>query len=231
MDVRVCQHVPAEGPAAVADWALARGHDLAVTRLDRGEHLPEPCGPDLLVVLGGPMGVDDVQAHSWLRSERALISDVLGDGGAVVGICLGAQQLASTLGAPVRAHDHQMIGWHPVRATPAADDTLFAVLPESYPAFHWHGDRFGLPESATHTARSEGCRTQAFVAREGRAVGLQFHLEATPDSVETLVEAYGVPEGGPWVQDRETILAEDAPYDELRSSLFALLDEVAARAR
>lgn len=227
MDVRVCQHVPFEGPGAITDWALDRGHDVAVTRLDRGESLPAPDGADLYVVLGGPMSVDDVEEYPWLGAERDFIRHALAADRAVLGVCLGAQQLARALGAAVQTHDHTEIGWFPVEATGVASDTVFGALPETYPAFHWHGDRFAVPDGATLTATSEGCPTQAFVARDGRAVGIQFHLEATPESVRTLVDAAGVPESGPWVQDRDAVLDEDAPYDALRDCLYQLLDEIA----
>ncbi len=229
MDVHVLQHVPFEGPAAIADWARERGHGLRVTRLDRGEDLPGPDADTLLVVMGGPMGVGDAEEYPWLPDERALLRDHLDAGGTVFGVCLGAQQLAAALGADVAPLGHQEIGWFPVEATDEARETVFEALPETYPAFHWHGDRFAVPDGATLTASSDGCDNQAFVAREGRAVGVQFHLEATPESVETLVDAAGVPAQDSWVQDCESLLDPDAPYDNLRHTLYSLLDELASR--
>ena len=115
-------------------------------------------------------------------------------------------------------------------ATDAASETVFGVLPETYPVLHWHGDRFAVPEGATLTATSEACRPQAFVGADGRALGLQFHLEATPESVQTLVEATETLPAGEWVQSREQLLADDAPYDQLREALFGLLDVFVADA-
>ncbi len=225
MDCHALQHVSFEGPAAVADWAAERDHAFETTRLDRGESLPDPADFDLLVVMGGPMGVGDVSEHSWLPAERGLITDALAADRTVLGICLGAQQVAAALGAEVTPHEHREIGWYTVEATSAATETAFDALPERYPAFHWHGDTFSLPADATLTATSEACRNQAFVAADGRAVGLQFHLEATWESVHELVAAGEVPEG-PWVQSREELLADDAPYGVLRSNLYDLLDRL-----
>lgn len=227
MDVHVLQHVSFEGPAAIADWALDRGHDLRTTQVSRGDRLPDPATFDLLVVLGGPMSVGDDGEHPWLAAERESITTALAADRQVLGICLGAQQLAAALGAEVVPHDHTEIGWYPVSATAAAADTAFGALPAQYPALHWHGDSFELPEDATLTATSEACRNQAFVAAEGRAVGLQFHLEATPASVDALVDAGGVPDG-PWVQSREELLARTAPYEALQDTLYTLLDRLVA---
>ncbi|MHB9287283.1 type 1 glutamine amidotransferase [Halobacteriales archaeon Cl-PHB] len=227
MDCHVCQHVPYEGPAAVDDWAAERGHPLEVTRLDHGESLPAPGDVDLLLVMGGPMGVGDGEDYPWLAAERDLIREVLEADRAVLGICLGAQQLAAALGAEVTGADHREVGWYDVQATDDAPATVFDALPDSYPAFHWHGDTFAIPEGATLTATSTACENQAFVASEGRALGLQFHLEATWESVHELVAGSEIPVGR-WVQSREQILAEDAPYGELRENLYALLDRFVA---
>jgi GMP synthase-like glutamine amidotransferase len=228
MQIHSLQHVPFEGPAAIVDWARERGHDHTGTQLFDDDQLPAPDAVDLLVVLGGPMGVGD--EYPWLATERTLIRETLKAGGSVVGICLGAQQLAAALGSEVQTHEATEIGWFPVEATDAASETVFGVLPETYPVFHWHGDRFAVPEGATLTATSEACRQQAFVGADGRALGLQFHLEATPESVRALVEATETLPAGEWVQSREQLLADDAPYDQLREALFELLDAFVADA-
>jgi len=95
----------------------------------------------------------------------------------VLGICLGAQLLAYTLGGGVRAVDPWEIGWYELEPSHlAAADPLFCALPEPHPVFQWHGYTFDLPQGALHLARSATCENQAF--RYGRhAYGLQFHLE------------------------------------------------------
>jgi GMP synthase-like glutamine amidotransferase len=225
MDIEYIQHVPFEGPAAIADWARDRGHALSGAHVHDGDPLPDPEGADAFVVLGGPMGVGDADEYPWLPDERALVRDALDAGARVVGVCLGAQQLAAALGAEVTPHEESEIGWFPVAATDAAAQTCFGVLPEAYPVLHWHGDRFAVPDDAVLTATSEGCPTQAFVAADGRALGLQFHLEATPESVRTLVDATETLPEGRWVQSRPELLDESAPYDQLHDALYALFDE------
>jgi GMP synthase-like glutamine amidotransferase len=226
MQIQYLQHVPFEGPGALREWAGTRGHDFAGTLLFEGEPLPDAGAVDMLVVLGGPMGVGDDEP--WLRAERELLREVLATGGQVVGVCLGAQQLAAALGADVQAHDRPEVGWFPVEATDAATETCFGALPDEYPVLHWHGDRFAVPAAATLTATSEACRTQAFVGADGRALGLQFHLEATPESVQRLVDATDELPAGAWVQSREQLLDAGAPYERLHENLFALLDAFVA---
>jgi len=228
MQMQYLQHVPFEGPGALREWASTRGHEFAGTLLFEGDPLPGADAVDLLVVLGGPMGVGDDEAHPWLRTERAVIREVLAAGGQVVGVCLGAQQLAAALGTDVQPHDRSEIGWFPVEATDAAAETCFRVLPAEYPVLHWHGDRFAVPADATLTATSEACQNQAFVGADGRALGLQFHLEATPESVQRLVDATGELPEGAWVQSREQLLDAGAPYEQLHENLFALLDAFVA---
>lgn len=227
MDVHYLQHVPFEGPAGLRAWADSRGHTLSGTRIDEGEDFPTVEEMDALVVLGGPMGVGD--DYPWLAAERDRIVEALDAGVPVVGVCLGAQQLAAALGADVWAHEESEIGWFPVEATDAAEGTCFEGLPAEYPVLHWHGDTFALPEGATLTATGPACRNQAFVTGDGLGLGLQFHLEATPESVATLVEATETLPEGEWVQSRSALLAEDAPYEQLHEALCTLLDSFFTR--
>ena len=98
MDVCCLQHAPYEGPGEIQAWALAHGHDFRITRL-RDEPLPNVQEFDLLVVMGGPMGVHDVADYPWLLPEKRLIGQCLADGKFVLGVCLGSQILAEVLGA------------------------------------------------------------------------------------------------------------------------------------
>lgn len=222
MDVHVCQHVPHEGPGAIADWADARGHDLRIVRLDRGEELPDPDDVSLLVVMGGPMGVYDTDEFPFLAEERGLIRTVHEEA-PVLGVCLGAQQLAAALGAPVGPHGDAEIGWFPVEATEdgVAPESPLAALGETYEPLHWHGDSFALPDDATLLATSEACHTQAF-AVDG-SLGLQYHLEVTPSDVARFLEASDDLPEGPWIQSPGRIRAGGA-YERLHEGLFDALD-------
>ncbi len=247
MRVHYLQHVAFEGPAAIGGWVKTRGHSLTGTELFREpstantsvapEHpqsFPALDDIDVLVVLGGPMGVYDYADHPWLQSEKAFILAAIIGGKALLGICLGAQLIADVLGGPVTRNTHPEIGWHPVELTPAGrTDPLFAGFPADFTALHWHGDTFAIPPGATHAAGSAACTNQAFSLDGGRVVGLQFHLEETSASLAVLVEhasaqldAAGTE---PWVASQEELLTADAPYDTCRALLFKLLDRMAAR--
>jgi len=224
--VHYLQHVPYEPPAAIADWTRERGHELTGTRLYDDEPLPEPDEFDLLVVMGGPMGVYDDDSYPHLVDERELIRTVHENDTPVLGVCLGAQLLAAALGADVYPHERSEIGWFPVEATDAAADSPLATLGDRYEALHWHGDTYDLPEGAAQLARTEACEQQAFAA--GNSLGLQFHLEATAESLGALVDAAGERGDGEYVQSEDELLDEDAPYEACREGLYAVLDELSA---
>ncbi|MBK5970023.1 MULTISPECIES: type 1 glutamine amidotransferase [Thiorhodovibrio] len=188
MRLHVLQHVPFEGPAMIADWAADRGHGIAVSHLYAGDPPPLLDEFDALVVMGGPMGVHDEAEHSWLRAEKACIENAIAAGLPMVGVCLGAQLIAQVLGARVSRNAEREIGWFPIELTAEAlADSACAGLPPRLDAFHWHGDRFDIPDGALHLARSEACEQQGFLY-QGRVLGLQCHLESTPSSVAALCQ-------------------------------------------
>lgn len=194
MRVHWLQHVPYEGLGHVGTWLAARRATVARTRLFAGDRLPAPDAVDLLIVLGGPMSVNDEAALPWLRDEKALLREVIAGGGAVLGICLGAQLIAAALGARVGPAREREVGWWPVRAVPpppAGKDPAGVArcpFPAETTCLHWHGETFELPPGALHLARSEGCEHQALQVGR-RVVGVQFHPEATPDWARTVLTA------------------------------------------
>lgn len=231
MRLQCLTHVPFEGPAGIADWARAQGHQLHVTPLYAGTVPPAPETYDWLVVMGGPMGVGDEAAYPWLVAEKQAIRVAIDVGRTVIGICLGAQLIAQVLGARVYCNPHPEIGWMPIELTPEAlESPLFGFLPPSLQVFHWHGDTFDLPRGAAHLARSGACAHQAFSYGD-RVLGLQFHLESTPASVRDLV-THGADEirPAPYVQDAERILmAGPGDYQTINGALFGILDRLAGR--
>ena len=176
MKIHVLQHVPSEDLAGMESWLLQRGHRITYTRMWTSDAVPEPDKVDCLIVMGGPMGAYEESTYPWLRTEKRWIERAITAGKPIVGICLGAQVLASVLGARVFPHRHKEIGWHPVVPTTAGLASSWMQFADGGPfmAFHWHGDTFDLPPGAVHLARSEACEHQAFSYGD-HVLGLQEH--------------------------------------------------------
>lgn len=226
MRVHVLEHHPMEGVGTIADWIVVRGHEITRTRWYEDPSLPEPDSFDLLIVMGGPMGVYDDDQHPWLVAEKAFLDRCIAADRWILGICLGAQLLADRLGGLVARNAWTEIGWWPVQRTlEAASDPVFSALSEHVDAFHWHGDTFAIPRHAIHAAYSAGCAAQAF--RKGRVMGLQFHLELSEESLRGLIGATDHFEG-PYVQTPEAFLAPADRFRMLRKTNFAFLDRIAS---
>ena len=182
------QHVPFEGIGYIETYARLNKFTVSGTRVFKRE--PFPCADDFdwLVIMGGPMSVYEDHLHSWIQDEKECIAQAIDRKKTVIGICLGAQMIASALGARVYPNACKEIGWFPVSLTPDARSVeAFGNVPESFMAFHWHGDTFDIPSGAIHCAGSEACANQAFVYQK-RVVGLQFHCESTGESIAALME-------------------------------------------
>lgn len=230
LSVQLLQHVAFEGPGSIETWVRERGHVLSRTELFSGAALPRATDLDWLVVMGGPMGVLDEAAYPWLSAERLLISEAIRREKTVVGICLGAQLIASVLGASVYPGAHKEIGWYPLYLTPEGkSDPAGAALGGTPTVFHWHGDTFEVPRGAVHLAYSEACRHQGF--RYGRRVlGLQFHLEMEAESLAGMIRhgAGELSEPGKGIQPVNELAGRPEWISDNRARLFQLLDDLAA---
>ena len=181
----VFQHVAAEPLGTLDPLIRRRGHRIRFANFEREpDAVPSVDRYRGLIVLGGPMNVEDREHRRHLLTEMRAIERMLELGRPVLGICLGAQLLAHVLGAPVRRHHQAEIGWYPLHTTDAGrSDTVLSPLGESAPVFQWHRYSFDVPASATHLARTDGCEPQAF--RYGdNAYGFQFHLEMDQPLIE-----------------------------------------------
>ena len=173
----VLQHVAWEGPGLIASEARERGLFIDVRRLDQGDSIPNPDRVKGLVVMGGPMGVYETDKYPYLAEECGLIRELAHRNRPVLGVCLGAQLLASSLGAKVFPGRQAEVGYGTVVLTPEGkQDSLFESVEDPVPVFHWHGDTFDLPEGAVLLASSREYPHQAF-RFGGCAYGLQFHIE------------------------------------------------------
>ncbi|MGE4292562.1 MAG: type 1 glutamine amidotransferase [Desulfovibrio sp.] len=227
MKIKALMHVPFEGPAAIADWAHEAGHELEEVHLFSGAALPRPEDFDLLVCMGGPMGAADDEEYPFLPLERELLAETVRQGKPVLGICLGAQLLSLALGGELSRNRQPEIGLFPVQLSDAARELdLFKGFPDSFDALHWHGDTFSIPRGATLAASSVACAHQAFVHGKN-AVGLQFHIEATPASLESLIAHCGdeLVEGD-FVQSAETLRAPAPELAAMNPLHFGLLDRL-----
>lgn len=221
MRIHCLQHVSFEPAGRIGAWAGERGHEFAVTRLFAGEPLPELPTLDALVVMGGPMGVHDESEHPWMRGEKHLVAAALEAGRPLLGVCLGAQMIAHVSGARVHRNRFQEIGWFPVEATDPGAERL--ALPRRFDAFHWHGDAYQLPTGAVNLARTDACEQQMFMIGE-RVLGIQFHLEVTPDEIAAMLAAAGELPTGPYVQTAERMTRAGDACAESHRVLDAVLD-------
>ncbi len=230
MRVHAICHVPYEGPALIGEWAELQGHVLT-TSLAFTEEFPPAAELGMLVVMGGPMDADDEIASPWLSAEKAYVREAIDAGLPVLGVCLGAQILAEVLGGTVRRAEQPEIGWFPVGLTPhGCGEPLFAFWPAAFTAGHWHFDTFDLPDGVHPVLSSDRTENQAFVWGD-RVVGLQFHLEWTPEALSELAAATAddLPRGA-FVTDTETMIAEAPLYAGVATTLlFELLDGLAAK--
>ena len=240
----VLQHTPTEGPERVATLLAERGVACETLPLHGGVPVPDLIGRDqLLIVMGGPMGVGDAvdPRFPFLAREIELLRRLLARDAPVLGICLGSQLLAAAAGArvypnmrpgpdgkPVAARE---VGWGPIDLHNVNEPAL-AALPAQPLVVHWHGDTYDLPAGAVHLASTPTCRHQAF--RIGRAFGLQFHPELERETIAVWVRedadyvrgALG-PEGGARVlADTERHYTTARPiWDRLLGNILSLMQQ------
>jgi GMP synthase (glutamine-hydrolysing) len=177
------RHVAFEDIGLLAPLLAARGYDVryheaGVGRFDADTLL----APDLVVVLGGPIGVYEADAYPFIISEVTAIAARLNAGKPLLGICLGAQMMASALGARVAPGPVKEIGWAPLTLTSAGQSSVLVPL-ASVPVLHWHGDNCDLPSGCERLASTAACPVQAF-SRLPSQLALQFHIETDPAHLE-----------------------------------------------
>ncbi|MGB3865191.1 MAG: glutamine amidotransferase [Xanthobacteraceae bacterium] len=199
---------------ARAGWDVTT-FDAASADLDQ----PAIAGADLLIVLGGPIGVGDVADYPFLAREIALLEARLAGDRPTLGICLGSQLMAAALGARVYAGPAKEIGWAPLRLT--AEGAASCLAPLAAPGatvLHWHGDTFDLPAGAVRLASTEAYENQAFAFGKN-ALALQFHIEADPAGLEEWYVGHTV-----------ELAAAKIPIRALRTATAAVAPRLAAQA-
>lgn len=183
--VLVFQHVPYEILGTLDPMLRGAGYRIRYVNFGREPHAE----PDVekyqgLIILGGPMNADMTDVYPHLATEVRLIAKAMEKGIPILGICLGAQLIAKTLGAKVYKNSEKEIGWYDISLTSAGQtDGLVKHLGESKKIFEWHSDTFELPDGCVHLARGATCENQAFRCGEN-VYGFQFHMEVDQALVE-----------------------------------------------
>ncbi len=185
------RHVAFEDAGTLDDLLSARGYkleycDAGVDPIDAARLL----APDILIVLGGPIGVYETREYPFLEQEIESLRVRSAADRPTLGVCLGAQMIAAALGARVAPGPAKEIGYAPLDLTDAGSSSCLASL-EGVPVLHWHGDNLDLPEGCARLASTRACPTQAF-ARGPRMLGLQFHIETRSHSFEKWLIGHAV---------------------------------------
>ncbi len=185
------------GPLVASRGYGVRYHDAGVQPIDVETLL----APELLIVLGGPIGVYEAETYPFIADEVAAIAARLQADKPILGICLGAQMMAAALGARVAPGPVKEIGWAPLTLTADGQKSVLAPLGAA-PVLHWHGDNCELPAGCTSLASTPHCPVQAFM-RTPSQLALQFHLETEPARLESWLVGHTVELGKAGLDPRE----------------------------
>jgi GMP synthase (glutamine-hydrolysing) len=167
--------------------------------------------PDLLILLGGPLSVNDTADYPFLVPELALVRQCIREGKPVLGLCLGAQLIVRAQGGRVYPMGHKEIGWSSLTGTPRGQGhPLRHLLLGGLEVLHFHGETFDLPEGAELLASTELCANQAFCIG-ARVLGLQFHPEVTAQGLESW-----------WVGHTGELAAQNLSIPQLRAKSYEL---------
>lgn len=228
MKIVMFRHFSFDDPTMFVTWSNNAGHELIVHDPAQGIDQEWLHALDLLVILGGPMSVYQEEEYKWLSAEKEFVKQAIEMKKKVLGVCLGAQMIAEVLGASVMPNREKEIGWHRLYRNGEHHPWL-THIPEQFISFSWHGDTFTLPEGARPLIYSAACENQAFAYGE-HVMGLQFHLETTPDCIHEMLhnwshELIEVP----YIQNESEIRAGLAYSEQSKKLLWGILDQISRR--
>ena len=203
--ITILQHGEDEPAGAICDYLRELGLPFTVIRTWEGDDIPERV-PNQLIVLGGQMSVNDKDDYPFFLQEKTLIETAIAGNCTVLGVCLGAQMIASALGKPVYPGTQER-GWIRIHGCDAGTNTLF---PETFTIFHWHNETFDLPEGATLVATGDAVENQSFII--GSAVGVQFHPEVTKEIISDWTRDLPAREKAQLLKDSAKYLQENTRF-------------------
>jgi len=228
MRIHCFQHVPFETPATIAEWAMLHNHSISYTYFFKKTwFLPSLTDFDALLIMGGFMNVNEENFFPWLCDEKVFIKKAIDAGKKIIGICLGSQLIAVSLGCKVYKDKEKEIGFFPVTfSNEALHNPLFNHFTQSYTLFHWHGDTFDLPEEAIVLAFTTVCKHQAYLLNSN-ILGMQFHLEMNEETIEQMLLHDGdeLNEQGIYIQSVEEIRSRYTYLKQNREDIFVLLNK------
>lgn len=191
MSVLILKNIRTEGPGTIEEFLRGRNILYEIIELEN-ETIPDAAMFDTLVMLGGPMSVNESATYAYINKEEELVRDFIKKNKKILGVCLGAQIMAKALGAKVYKGPEPEIGWHDIELIDAGlmDHAMqqLATHPKTgdfqkkFKVFHWHGETFDIPSGAERLAKSSLYQNQAF-KRGDNAYAFQFHIEATKDVI------------------------------------------------
>ena len=208
----VIRHSEGTPAGSTLDWLEKNQYQSKIICLHKGEVLPEGEDFDLYVFCGGEPNVDETEKHPWLIQEKKILRRLLAEKKRVLGLCLGAQLIAESLGARVSKHPYFEIGWHDVETASGP-----------VKVFQYHGYSFDTPKGARRIATNEACLHQAFEF-EKHVLAFQFHPETTKDWVIEITSENDHPLGK-YCQNNQEMIEGQKYQAALQAWYFKTLDE------
>ncbi|MDX1778783.1 MAG: type 1 glutamine amidotransferase [Thermodesulfobacteriota bacterium] len=184
MSILFVQHVENEGPGNFKRVLDEQEVPFQILKTFSSVKFDLPSDCSGVIILGGPMNVDDESDYPFLREEKDFIKELIRQETPLLGICLGAQLIAQAAGGEVFKADKKEIGWYEVSlSTEGEDDLIVKGLPKVFQVFQWHEDTFSIPPQGKRLITAAGCPNQGFKVGT-RCYGIQFHLEADAEMID-----------------------------------------------